>query len=310
MMSPWIGVLRLWALTASVVPVATGAALAARDGRFSWLMLALTMTSGICLQIATNLLNTYGDFCSGVDTAERPPNAPQLVFGHLRPVHVKAAGLLALACGAGAGIAAAALSDWRLLWFAAAGVLGAGFYTTGICYKYLGVGVPLVALLMGVLMVTASYFAQTLSISLQSFIVSLPLACLVAAIMHGEDLRDMASDREAGIRTTALILGPAAARALFVALHITPYLIIVIAVATHMLPRLTLITLLGLPLSIYLSHACLKGKTAILEGKTAATHLLFGVLLVAALLFGHGLEFQPHGITDFQNGCEFWVALL
>jgi 1,4-dihydroxy-2-naphthoate octaprenyltransferase len=137
---------------------------------------------------------------------------------------------------------------------------------------------------MGVLMVTASYFAQTLSISLQSFIVSLPLACLVAAIMHGEDLRDMAPDREAGIRTTALILGPAAARALFVALHITPYLIIVIAVATHMLPKLTLITLLGLPLSIYLSHACLKGKTAILEGKTAATHLLFGVLLVAALL--------------------------
>ena len=286
-MSPWIGVLRLWSLTASVVPVAVGAALAAKTGHFSWLMLALTMTSGVCLQLATNLLNTYGDFCSGVDTAERPPNAPQLVLGNLRPAHVKIAGLLVLACGAGTGIAAAALSDWRLLWFAAAGVLGAGFYTTGICYKYLGVGVPLVALLMGVLMVTASYFVQTLSLSLQSFIVSLPLACLVAAIMHGEDLRDMASDREAGIRTTALILGPAAARALFVALHVAPYLIIVIAVVAHMLPKLTLITLLGLPLSIYLSHACLKGRTAILEGKTAATHLLFGVLLVAALLMSN-----------------------
>jgi len=285
--SPWIGVLRLWSLTASVVPVAVGAALAAKTGHFSWLMLALTMTSGVCLQLATNLLNTYGDFCSGVDTAERPPNAPQLVLGNLRPAHVKIAGLLVLACGAGTGIAAAALSDWRLLWFAAAGVLGAGFYTTGICYKYLGVGVPLVALLMGVLMVTASYFVQTLSLSLQSFIVSLPLACLVAAIMHGEDLRDMASDREAGIRTTALILGPAAARALFVALHVAPYLIIVIAVVAHMLPKLTLITLLGLPLSIYLSHACLKGRTAILEGKTAATHLLFGVLLVAALLMSN-----------------------
>jgi 1,4-dihydroxy-2-naphthoate octaprenyltransferase len=280
-------VLRLWSLTASVVPVAVGAALAAKTGHFSWLMLALTMTSGVCLQLATNLLNTYGDFCSGVDTAERPPNAPQLVLGNLRPAHVKIAGLLVLACGAGTGIAAAALSDWRLLWFAAAGVLGAGFYTTGICYKYLGVGVPLVALLMGVLMVTASYFVQTLSLSLQSFIVSLPLACLVAAIMHGEDLRDMASDREAGIRTTALILGPAAARALFVALHVAPYLIIVIAVVAHMLPKLTLITLLGLPLSIYLSHACLKGRTAILEGKTAATHLLFGVLLVAALLMSN-----------------------
>ncbi|MDD4025756.1 MAG: prenyltransferase [Kiritimatiellae bacterium] len=280
----WIGVLRLWSLTAATVPVAVGTALASRGGHFSWLMLTLTMSAGICLQLSANLLNTYGDFCSGVDTPAQPPNAPQLVFGNLRPAHVKASGLVALVCGAGAGIAAAALSDWRLLWFAAAGVLGAGCYTTGVRYKYLGMGVPAAALLMGILMVTASYFAQALSISLQSFIVSLPVACLVAAILHGEDLRDMASDRAAGIRTTALIVGPAAARSLFVTLHIAPYLIIGTAVITRILPALTLMTFLGLPLSVYLARACVSGETAMLEGKTAVAHLLFGVLLVAALL--------------------------
>ena len=39
----WFGVLRLWSLTASTVPVLVGAALAARDGRFAWPMLALTL---------------------------------------------------------------------------------------------------------------------------------------------------------------------------------------------------------------------------------------------------------------------------
>lgn len=247
-------------------------------------MLALTMSAGICLQLSANLLNTYGDFRSGVDKPESPPNAPQLVFGDLRPAQVKAAGLTALACGACAGCAAAALSDWRLLLFAAAGILGAGGYTTVARYKYLGLGVPAVALLMGFLMVTASHFAQALSISPQSVIASLPLSCLVAAILHGNDLRDTASDRLAGIRTTALIIGPAAARWLFVTLHIAPYLIILFFVAMNILPLLTLLTLLAAPLSAYLVRACIRDETSILEGKTASTHLLFGALLIAALL--------------------------
>ncbi len=279
-----MGVLRLWSLTAAVVPVAVGSALAAREERFSWLMLALTMSGGVCLQLSANLLNTYGDYRSGVDTAEHPPNAPQLVFGDLPPAQVKAAGLTALACGACSGLAVAALSDWRLLWFAAAGVFGAGCYTTGTRYKYRGLGVPAVALLMGVLMVTASHFAQSVFISLQSVIAALPVACLVAAIMHGNDLRDVASDRASGIRTTALILGPVWSRRLFAALHALPYLIIVLAVAARALPPMTFVTLLSLPLSAYLARACFKGETAMLEGKSAAAHLLFGTLLVAALL--------------------------
>ena len=42
----WVGVLRLWSLTASTVPVLVGAVLAAQDGRFAWPMLALTLVCG------------------------------------------------------------------------------------------------------------------------------------------------------------------------------------------------------------------------------------------------------------------------
>ncbi len=290
----WVGVLRLWSLTASTVPVALGAALAARDGRFAWTMLALTLVCGWLLQIATNLLNTYGDYLSGVDTEATPPTAPQLVTGALAPRAVLAAGLGVLALAAALGLAAAALSDWRLLLFAAAGVAGAGGYTTGVRYKYAGLGVPLVFLLMGVLMVCASYFAQTCAFTWKPLVASLPVACLVAAILHGNDLRDVVTDRAAQIKTTALVVGSRPARALFYALHLAPYLVVGASVAAGLLPAWSLLTLLALPLSVGAVRtcacgfrACDAGRIAKLEGMSAGTHFLFGALLVLGLLLAN-----------------------
>ena len=287
----WIAILRLWSLTASTVPVLVGAALAALENRFSWPLLALTLASGWLLQTATNLFNTYGDFTSGVDSAAKPPTAPQLVDGSLKPRAVFAAGCAALLLGAGLGVAAAALSDWRLLLFAAAGVAGAAGYTTGIRFKYLGLGVPLVALLMGVLMVTASYFAQTCTVSWRSFIVSLPVSLLVSAILHGNDLRDTATDRDADIKTTALLMGTRNARSLFYALHVAPHLIVIAGAAVGLLPAWSLLSLLAAPLTVGALKTCAGGFRANdaaligkLEGVSAGTHFIFGLLLALGLL--------------------------
>ena len=283
-LTAWLGVLRLWSLTASTVPVTVGAALAAYDGRFSWRILALTLLSGWFLQTGTNLLNTYGDFLSGVDTADALPTAPQLVTGLLQPRAVFRAGLLALALGAGIGLAVVALSDARLLLFAAAGVAGAGFYTTGLRFKYAGLGLPLVALLMGVLMVMACHFAQTCSVTWPGFAASLPVACLVGAILHGNDLRDAGTDRKAGIKTASLLLGGRQAQALFVALHLVPYLVLAASAAARVLPAWTLLPFLALPLSLGAARACLHGERRSLEARSAATHFVFGALLTLGLL--------------------------
>lgn len=290
----WIGVLRLWSLTASTVPVLVGAALAALEHRFSWLLLALTLLSGWLLQTATNLFNTYGDFRSGVDSAAKLPTAPQLVDGSLQPRQVFGAGVAVLLLGAGLGAAAAALSGWKLLLFAAAGVAGAAGYTTGLRFKYLGLGVPMVALLMGVLMVTASYYAQTCTLTWRSLVVSLPVSCLVAAILHGNDLRDTATDRTAHIKTTTLIVGDQPARALFYALHLTPYLVVGASVLTGLLSAWSLLTLLALPLTAGAVRTCAGGfrahdavRIGKLEGLSAGTHFAFGALLVLGLLLAH-----------------------
>ncbi len=290
---PWLTVPRFWSLTASTVPVTVGAALAAHDGHFNGPLLALCLLSGWLLQIAANLLNTYGDFRSGVDTSAHPPTAPHLVNGTLRPYHVLGAGVLCLLAGALAGARAAALSDWHLALFAVAGVAGAACYTTGPRFKYAGFGLPVVALLMGVLMVTASYFAQTRTLTLPSLILSLPVTCLVGAILHGNDLRDMASDHQAGIRTASLVLGSERAPPLFMALHILPHLILVAGIAGGLLPPLSGIALLALPFTLNALRTCAIGfrtgdRTRIgrLEGLSAGIHFLFGTLLTLGLFLG------------------------
>ncbi|MDR2849646.1 MAG: prenyltransferase [Verrucomicrobiota bacterium] len=283
----WFLVLRLWSLTATTVPVTVGAALAACDGRFSWRLMTLTLFSGWLLQIATNLLNTYGDFLSGVDTVQSQPTAPQLVDGTLRPAAVFRAGVAALLLGAALGVWAAALSDWRLLWFALAGVAGAGFYTTGLRFKYSGFALPPVMLLAGTLMVAAEYFAQTRTLTWPALAVSLPITCHVGTILHGNDLRDMASDRRAGIATTSLLLGPRVAGPLYIALHALPFLILAVCVAVRLLPVWTLLAFLTLPLAVNAIRASLRGETRSLEGRGAGIHFLFGILLTLGLVLAH-----------------------
>ena len=60
---------------------------------------------------------------------------------------------------------------------------------------------PLVFLLMGPLMVEGSYFAVTGAWSVQALVVSIPVGLLVAAILDGNEWRDIGEDTRAGIRT-------------------------------------------------------------------------------------------------------------
>lgn len=282
-MNPLIGLLRLWAVTAATIPVVLGAVLAAATGHFSWVILTVTLLSGLFLQTACNVLNSYGDYLSGVDTVEHPPNAPQIVYHQVTLRTALYIGSTLLLLGTLFGIIAAALSSWHLLWFAAAGIAGTALYTTGIRYKYLGVGVPLVMLLMGILMVLASYYAHTTTLSWRALLVSLPVACHVGVILHGNDLRDVKRDKLANIKTTAILLGAKRAPQLFVALHLLPYLIIVGSVLLHLLSPWTLLTLLCLPLSRKIIVACQAHQLEILEGQSAAIHAVFGTLLILGL---------------------------
>src|SRR5690606_15542610 len=72
---------------------------------------------------------------------------------------------------------------------------------------YIGLGEVTVFVFMGPIIVMGAYFVQTQSWSGEAFVVSLPIAFLVTAILHANNLRDIDNDRAVGKRTLATLIG-------------------------------------------------------------------------------------------------------
>jgi len=300
MLKAWFMAMRPWSFTAAFVPVALGTALAWEQGYFHPGLFLLTAIGGICVQAGTNFINTYGDYCSGVDTVESAHTCPQLVTGAMRPVAMKQAGQIAFALAAVIGLTLAWLCGWEVLAVGLLGILGGYTYTAGpIPYKYKGVGSFAVFFLMGPLMVWPAWFIQTGHYSWLPVLVSLPVGFLVAAILNGNDVRDIAHDRAAGIITPATQFGRLSGLGLQRFLYLAAFFSLVALIALDLLPFTALLPLLLLPPLKNAFQAigeAAAGKQAALlqlEAMAAGFHFQFGILFTAGValhrLVGKGL---------------------
>ena len=241
----WFFLFRPWSYTATLVPflVAAGTAVGSRlDVR--WTSWSLGLVSGLLFQATVNLLNTWGDEKSGVDGV---PGAicttPQVREGRISLCAVLAVALTCAALAAVLGVALCFYREndvWRvnvpLLIAGFVGFLGSTNYSTGIKFKYRGLGVPFVSFLMGPLeifvalaLLNPPFARETLQMLhfppflLGAILLTLPIAALVGVVMHGNDMRDIPTDRAAGIVTLASRLGPKGALAYYRICHILPY---------------------------------------------------------------------------------------
>ena len=334
MLKAWFQLMRPWSLTATFVPFFF--ALAVRftrfppDGWYGWGgRLYLAFASAALLQIACNLLNTYGDDKSGVDAVEGAyVSTPQIRDGLVRRSSVLKAAIAALVLGGALSVPLFIYEfGWEIRFNALAfavgfvGFIGAVNYATLFRFKYRGLGVPFVFLLMGGIECAGFLFAGMPRIcadfcwiwSISSacrailwlvlllvviFVTTLPISCQVAAILHGNDMRDIHSDAAAGIKTMATRLGPEKALHLFRMLHILPYVFagtlflansgyrIAMYGAPGYASLMQLLPFLAWPLT---SAAIASAKRAYeaspehpmwfgLERKSGAVHLVFGIL--------------------------------
>jgi 1,4-dihydroxy-2-naphthoate octaprenyltransferase len=167
---------------------------------------------------------------------------------------------------------------------------GYGYTAPPFQYKYRALGVPLVFLLMGPLMVTGSYFAITGTWSVAALVLSIPVGCLVAAILHGNEWRDIGEDSRAGITTLSSRIGREWAHYGYVALVLGAYISLGLAVAFRLLPPATLLAILSLPFLAQVVRSAELGATgqaraiAMIDVQTARLHLAFGSLLVLGVL--------------------------
>jgi len=284
-------VLRPFAFTASIVPVAAGGALAWADGRFDAGLFLLALAGAVLLHSGTNIVNEVYDVRQGIDTITSPRASHAILKGRISE---RDALWVAYACFAVAtliGVALIAVRGWPIAALGAAGLLCGYFYTAPpFQLKYRALGVPLVFVLMGPLMTVGAYYAVTGAWSWTALALSVPVGLLVAAILHGNEWRDISEDARAGIVTLSTRFGKDAAHVGYLALILGAYVALGVGVALAVLPPTTMLAVLALPFLAQVMRDAELGASgqaraiAMIDLETARLHLAFGSLLVVGVL--------------------------
>lgn len=288
-LSVWLQAFRLFSYTASIIPVFLGAALASGRTETQWLLLPFVLAASLSIHAGTNLINEYFDFLKGVDRPDTRGGSRVLPEGLLAPGAVLKAGFICFVLTALLGCWFVWLRGWPMFLLGLVGMAG-GFFYTGFPFflKYRGFGDPMVFVMMGPLMVIGSFYVLTGTYSHSVLWVSLPVGCLVTAILTANNLRDIEDDTKAGIQTTACVLGSRLATIEYAALVLAAFGITAVLIILNILPALSLLVLLTAPLavrnlrSVLTARHCRQIET--LDRQTAALHLTFGILLILSLL--------------------------
>jgi 1,4-dihydroxy-2-naphthoate octaprenyltransferase len=284
-------ILRPFAFTASVIPVLAGAALAWVNELWNWPPFVASVLGAVLLHAGTNVVNEVYDVRKGIDSITSPRASHAIVKGRISE---RAALIFA-----GAAFALAVVVGLYLVWLRGPAIVGLGIvgliggwgYTAPpLEYKNHGFGVPLVFLLMGPLMVEGAYYAVSGTWSLTALVLSIPVGLLVAAILHGNEWRDIREDSRAGISTLSSRIGQRWAHYGYVGLVLGAYMVLALSVIAGILPAWTMLAILSLPFLAQVIRSAELGATgqaraiAMIDLQTARLHLAFGSLLVVGLV--------------------------
>jgi 1,4-dihydroxy-2-naphthoate polyprenyltransferase len=298
----WLLALRPFSFTASIVPAVYGGliALALRgragipDFRFDGISFLVTIVGCVAIHSASNLVNDFFDYRSGLDQPDNFGAVNLLVRKLMTPqqMSLEAAivfGVAAL-CGVYLVVQAGAVG-WPLVALIAFGALSAYFYTAPpFAFKNRGFGDVQVMLSFALLMVFGAFYVQAKTLSWLPVICALPIGLLVVDILHVNNLRDRVPDRAAGITTLAIALGEGGAKRLHDLYVIGAYIATIGLVAFSLLSPWTLAVFLSLPAAVKLSQAVhafgAPDIDRMIVVKTARFHALFGALLILGVLIG------------------------
>ena len=275
-------------LPVALAPVAVGTALAAADGVARVGPALAAGLAAVLLQIGTNLVNDFADAERGADTEARlgPPRAVQQ--GWLSPQAVRAGALAAFAAAAALGTYLVAVGGWPILLIGLLSIAAGWAYTAGpYPLGYHGLGDPAVFLFFGCVAVCGTYWVQGQALPPHVVLASLPLGALATAVLVVNNIRDLATDRNAGKRTLAVRLGPRGARAEYAALVLGAYGVLPILYAAGAPPLAVVLPVLTLPWALHRVVRVMRDTGPALTESLAATarlELVFALALAGGWL--------------------------
>jgi 1,4-dihydroxy-2-naphthoate octaprenyltransferase len=285
----WIEASRPFSFTASVTPVLIGSVLGAADGPFALGRFLLALFGSLFIHIGTNLINDYYDYVNGVDTPETLGPSQVIQRGLLTAEEVYWGGVAAFAIGSVFGLILVALCGWPILALGVLSVLAGYFYTANpLSLAYIALGEATVFLFMGPVIVVGAYYVQREVFALTPFLLSLPVGCLVAAILQANNIRDLESDKARGKNTLATVIGRQAANWELAGLVYGAFVITGALVLGGYAPWPVVLTFVTLRHAVpavripFGTERVDELNVALLH--TVKLHLEYGVLLIAGLL--------------------------
>jgi len=237
----WVMAARPQTLPAGAAPVVMGVGLAAADGVFAPLPAVAALVGALLIQIGTNFANDYYDAKKGTDGPDREGFTRVTAGGLIDPARVMYAMVASYALAAIVGLYLVSVGGLPILLVGLSSILAGLLYTGGpYPYGYYGLGDLFVFVYFGLVAVAGTYYVQAVTtvaagplpmtvpagtVTTASLLVGVAAGALSTAILVVNNIRDLESDRAAGKRTLAVLLGYRVSRLEFCVLFAAAYLV-------------------------------------------------------------------------------------
>jgi len=214
--SAWIKAIRLRTLPLAVSSISMGGFLAAFYGAFRLDVFLLCICTTILLQMLSNIANDYGDFKNGADLTGRIGPVRAVQSGVISPESMKNAmvlfTLLAFISGVYLLYISKGLESLNVfglfLGMGIVAIIASIKYTAGNNpYGYAGLGDISVLIFFGWIGVIGSFYLQTGYIKPSLLLPATSCGLFATGVLNINNIRDIASDTEAGKRTIPMRIG-------------------------------------------------------------------------------------------------------
>jgi 1,4-dihydroxy-2-naphthoate polyprenyltransferase len=274
-------------LAVSVSAVLAGTAVAVHDGAVRTLPGLGALVVAIAIQVGTNYANDYSDFVRGADRQRVGP-LRAASSGIVPPGHVRWAAIAAFAVAAVVGLAVALVTSWVLIVLGALAFAAGWLYTGGPRpYGYTGLGEVFVFVFFGLLATAGTTYVHELRVPPAAWAAGCATGLLACAILAINNLRDIATDAEAGKRTLAVRLGRRGTRVLIAVFLAGALVAPVVAAVAGWAPQWAALPLLTAPLALLIGRATASTEAPALVGalkRTAELEIWWALLWTLGLL--------------------------
>ncbi|MBD48405.1 MAG: 1,4-dihydroxy-2-naphthoate octaprenyltransferase [Dehalococcoidia bacterium] len=294
----WLYITRSPFLSATIVPVLLGTALA------SWLvegdtkigMFLLTLLGVSFAHLGVNTANDYFDWKSGADQANVDYVIPfsggsrMIQLGVISPQGMLRTSLVLFGAAA---IIGAYLATTLEIW-SGVGILALAGFAIGFLYTAppirlaaRGIGEIGIMVAFGPLIVAGAALIQIGSIEPKALLAGIPTGLLTAAIVWVNEFPDIKGDAASDKRTLVVRLGLKCSSWAYLVLALLTYASLIVLVLTETLPTQALAGLITVPFALYVTRQIfINYESRAIKDAMAGTiflHFLTGILMVVGI---------------------------